>query len=225
MEQAPIHIPLPLPHADRPTGGGPRSGADPASGAAVAPTGGRSVGPATWAFIALSAVGFAGGLLVAVFCFNTPDHAITVAAAHEPELIYTRPADATSTVVQFDASSSREVEGTADASTQNAAGGEFASITTDAEPHRSDAVDLGSDAAIILAQAPLPEATANFAAAERLGFVASAINHTGSDAITAGYSAEELPSIPEPGSGVAIAAGAVILLGAKTLTRKRRSQS
>jgi hypothetical protein len=181
-----------------------------------------SLGGGALVFSALSIAGVGGALFFAFFCFNTPDAPVNVTAV-APEVIYARPAN--------------ERSMTDLAAQPNALVGDaFASVT----PRADEATDAnaastarrglegaGEDilGAELLAQARLPDATANFAAAQRLGFAGGSFSRAGGTDLVAGYDAEELPTIPEPSTGAAVAIVAALLVASNKLIRRRPSQS
>ncbi|MBA3272508.1 MAG: hypothetical protein H0T11_01365 [Chthoniobacterales bacterium] len=62
----------------------------------------------------------------------------------------------------------------------------------------------------------LPEGSANFAAAMRLGIAGGSQGRASENDVTVDYGAVEVPSIPEPASGIAIA----VLIGVLVATRQ-----
>lgn len=175
-----------------------------------------------WAFLALSVLGFGGGLFLAIFCFNNPEQTIKVTAV-APELIYARPGGeipATAAGGAPIAQNGSDVEESAPAAPAEPALAENEPLSI----HRSADSEPELSAEKWIAQAALPEATANFAAAQRLGLLGGPANHNGGngDAFSS-YDAVELPTIPEPSSGGLIAFGVAVLVAHRS--RKPRTRN
>lgn len=145
--------------------------------------------------------------------------------AFAPEMIYKRPAAAENALVAEHVASPV-------AESQNALAMLHAvtaqSSAEEEEPARQSTRELTAEAeqsaaTNALAQNTLPEATANFVAAMRLHAIGGAQSGgTGSD-ITSGFAAEELPTVPEPAAGPAVALGVATLLGLQAFLRRRRN--
>ena len=182
------------------------------------------LGGGGWAFLGLAVISFTGGLLLALFPFNTPERPITI-AGHAPEMLYTRPAN-------NDAGSSpAAVTAVAAAPETESAGKERQAIASETEQSHNQRVqlELASSTAELAAlsvdgEAPLPDAATNLAAAMRLGAVTA--THSGSRGgsdVAVGYDAVELPSVPEPATGWIVALGLGALIGFSKLVRTRRN--
>lgn len=192
----------------------------------IAPSRRLRIGGSAWTFLALSLVGFGGGLFLAFFCFNGPDQPITVAGV-APELIYTRPT-ASPEIAQQNVNAGQNVASAtiAPAGDHDGTAAAHDAVTVAARRRNSHGdVNDGDAGELVAAQTPLPPATANFAAAEKLGFAASGVNRSGGDALQVGFDAEELPSIPEPATGGTTAVALAMLIAARRFAGKRRAAS
>ena len=187
--------------------------------------GGALLPRASWVFAGLALLSFAGGLSLALFSFNTPERPITIAGA-APEMLYVKPATA-DTVNSIAAQASAVADSLSApsiaAKTPSLSSPEPANGKT-SSPRQPDDADAELLATTSSGDAPLPDATANLAAAMRFGAVAGtqAQGRTGGGDVTVGYDAVELPSIPEPASGPIIAVGIAAVFGVTRLPRSRR---
>lgn len=176
-----------------------------------------------WAFLGLAVVGFAGGLLLAVFPFNTPEHPITV-AAHASEMLYAKPA--TSDLDVATAALASTVA--ADEKSIAAKGSQLSGDEQAKAANRRFTADGANPEQELLAtaanaDAPLPDATANLAAAMRLGAAGiGEVSGRGGDGVTVGYDAVELPSVPEPGTGPMVAFCLAALISFSRAGKNRR---
>lgn len=162
-----------------------------------------------WAFVLLALMSFAGGLSLAVFPFNSPDHLITI-AGHAPEMLYIKPATSHLDLALAPNPETRPGEETPTA-VKNAtpAPTDESSASGERRGALDSVVDGGSTELALTASsaaAPLPAPTANFAAAMRLGAVGGGQSHAPGGGLSSGSDAVELPtSVPEPANGAIVA--------------------
>lgn len=170
------------------------------------------------AFMVLALVGFGGGLFLASFWPNIPEAIATVTGV-APELIYARPPAVggpaeRAIAAQESIPSDREVfnEATVVAAKADA---DSPSLRMTVGEAQLEIPPLGT-----LAQAALPETTANFAAGVRLGVIGQTSQSGNGDPVHSGYDAVEVPSIPEPAAGAIIGFCLVALIASRQLLNK-----
>lgn len=177
-------------------------------------------------FVGLALLGFAGGLFLARVSFNTPEHPINV-ADHPPEMLYTKPRTTDTAPRVVGRNPDTGADATSIAATARPVN-ETESDKAAGRPVPNDHANAESELLVLnsSAEAPLPDATANLAAAMRLGAIAATQvpGHRGGD-VTVGYDGVELPSVPEPANGAIVAIGVAGLIGVSRLTRMRRRRS
>ena len=171
-----------------------------------------------WAFLVLALVGFGGGLFLSSLSFSSPEASITIAGV-APEVLYVRPTGADPAA----AAAANQQEAQSRDHTFAAARPAGESAPENREVRAPSTMDLAIEIpAAVLAQVALPEMTANFAAAARLGAVRGHGPGTGAEPIESGYGAVEVPSIPEPATGLIVGIGLAALIAVQRFARKRQ---
>lgn len=180
----------------------------------------------SWMFVALAVIGLGGGLFLAATSFNQPETS-SIVGARPPEMIYLPPTtDGKPAIAVADAADAagERVGSAADNQVAQAeAGTPLQAESRDAQSSLGGYIpaDVNEWDMSLGSERYFSNATANFDAAMRYSAAGYALGSESGDGTDAGYGAIELPSVPEPSTGVVVCLGLALLVGVTHLKKRR----